>query len=431
MNYWRRLGGRFRREPSVTHQIALFCTAVTLASTATATPTTEGVIAATNSQSAEIVRLEQRVHRGDHHAMTKLAARLQAGRGVRQDLSRAIDLYTVAAEAGVAEAQYNLGNIYLLGEGVVPDEARALTFYKQAADNGHTIASANLRQLQRVAKLPEPAPTAATEIAQTESAPEAINEPAPIATADADPDVASEMDLFVNQREDDPSVVEDPSLVDLEPIQEPRSASELVTLDLSGINAATDAENTGDDTVPDALAEAAETAVIEDGGTSSNDVDAPPVESRTLAETSSPAGGGIGGFFKRLFGADESNEVTTEPPGVDDEALAVNEMDQTTAPVIDGDLDELANVEADAVPSSTDDEGAMAEIGTVDAADEALALAIAEERGIKIVGELDDGADPKVRQATDPITDAIETLAVDDGANEARFRVGATGACGR
>ncbi len=53
--------------------------------------------------------------------------------GCRQDISEAIKLYRQAAEAGVPEAMYHLGECYAGGIGVVADPRRAFEFFFQAA----------------------------------------------------------------------------------------------------------------------------------------------------------------------------------------------------------------------------------------------------------------------------------------------------------
>ena len=58
----------------------------------------------------------------------------------RADNARAVEWYTRAAEAGYAEAQYNLGYMYEQGRGVPQDYAKAVEWYRKAADNGEAAA---------------------------------------------------------------------------------------------------------------------------------------------------------------------------------------------------------------------------------------------------------------------------------------------------
>ena len=55
-----------------------------------------------------------------------------------------IDALRVRAEAGDAEAQYNLGFRYATGRGVPQDDAEAARWYRLAADQGHVGAQNNL-----------------------------------------------------------------------------------------------------------------------------------------------------------------------------------------------------------------------------------------------------------------------------------------------
>ena len=49
-----------------------------------------------------------------------------------------------AAEQGDAEAQSNLGFMYVKGQGVPKDEAKAVHWYEKAAEQGHAKAQKNL-----------------------------------------------------------------------------------------------------------------------------------------------------------------------------------------------------------------------------------------------------------------------------------------------
>ncbi len=48
------------------------------------------------------------------------------------------------AEAGITEAQYNLGVMYDNGQGVTQDYAAAAGWYRKAADQGDALAQSNL-----------------------------------------------------------------------------------------------------------------------------------------------------------------------------------------------------------------------------------------------------------------------------------------------
>lgn len=75
---------------------------------------------------------------GGEKALNNLAWLMLNGFGIEQNIPRAIELFTKAAEAGDTTAMVNLGNIYefpLSGE--APDYRRAIRWYKQAAECGN------------------------------------------------------------------------------------------------------------------------------------------------------------------------------------------------------------------------------------------------------------------------------------------------------
>jgi uncharacterized protein len=61
----------------------------------------------------------------------------------RGDYAAAIKEWQPAADAGDADAQFNLGQAYKLGKGVPVDIAKAQSWYRKAADQGHVQATAN------------------------------------------------------------------------------------------------------------------------------------------------------------------------------------------------------------------------------------------------------------------------------------------------
>ena len=80
-------------------------------------------------------------------AFTPLAAQdLQKGLAAAQagDFATALQEWTPLAEAGDANAQYNLGVMYGRGDGVPQDYAEAVKWYRLAADQGHASAQSNL-----------------------------------------------------------------------------------------------------------------------------------------------------------------------------------------------------------------------------------------------------------------------------------------------
>jgi localization factor PodJL len=81
---------------------------------------------------------------GEPAAVFEVAARLAEGRDTVQNPQMAARLFEKAAEAGLAPAQYRLGNLYEKGFGVARDAALAKTWYERAAQGGNARAMHNL-----------------------------------------------------------------------------------------------------------------------------------------------------------------------------------------------------------------------------------------------------------------------------------------------
>ncbi|CAN7609715.1 peptidoglycan-binding protein [Neorhizobium sp. LjRoot104] len=84
---------------------------------------------------------------GDPNALFEIGARFTDGKGVKSDLSEAANWYKLAADRGLAPAQYRLANLFEKGTGVSRDLSKAMTYYKQAADAGNASAMHNLAVL--------------------------------------------------------------------------------------------------------------------------------------------------------------------------------------------------------------------------------------------------------------------------------------------
>lgn len=80
-------------------------------------------------------------------AQYELATRYAEGRLVPRDLRQAAQWYEKAALQGLAPAQYRLGSMYEKGLGVTRDLGRAKTWYQKAADAGNARAMHNLAVL--------------------------------------------------------------------------------------------------------------------------------------------------------------------------------------------------------------------------------------------------------------------------------------------
>ncbi len=68
----------------------------------------------------------------------------EGGDGIAPDLDKAAAWYREAAEQGLADAQFNLGNLYRTGRGVDKDPRRAVVWYLKAATQGMPVAQYNL-----------------------------------------------------------------------------------------------------------------------------------------------------------------------------------------------------------------------------------------------------------------------------------------------
>ena len=94
------------------------------------------------AQDVEALRLA--AEQGDAEAQANLGVMYMFGRGVPQDDAEAVRWYRLAADQGEAHAQVNLGLMYAEGRGVPQDDAEALRWYRLAADQGNAPAQANL-----------------------------------------------------------------------------------------------------------------------------------------------------------------------------------------------------------------------------------------------------------------------------------------------
>ncbi len=84
---------------------------------------------------------------GDNGAAMGLAALLDQGEGVARDQAAALHWYTVAAEHGVPQAEFDVGIMLDSGRGAARDVAAAAVWYARAATHGQRRAQYNLGQL--------------------------------------------------------------------------------------------------------------------------------------------------------------------------------------------------------------------------------------------------------------------------------------------
>ena len=71
------------------------------------------------------------------------------GRGVPQDHAEAAKWYRLAADQGVAVAQYNLGVRYAVGTGVPQDDVMAYMWWNLAAAQGNAVAKGNKERVEK------------------------------------------------------------------------------------------------------------------------------------------------------------------------------------------------------------------------------------------------------------------------------------------
>jgi len=97
------------------------------------------------AQTSEIDALRVRAEAGDAEAQYNLGFMYHnGGLGVPQDSAEAVRWYRLAADQGHVSAPVHLGFIYANGQGVPQDDAEAVRWYRLAADQGDANAQFNL-----------------------------------------------------------------------------------------------------------------------------------------------------------------------------------------------------------------------------------------------------------------------------------------------
>ncbi len=89
----------------------------------------------------------ENAQKGDPRAMLTLGAFYEQGVGVPRNYIFAMQWYQKAADAGLAEGQYNLGVCYEIGMGNAGDLKKAVQFFEKAADQGLTPAMHKLASM--------------------------------------------------------------------------------------------------------------------------------------------------------------------------------------------------------------------------------------------------------------------------------------------
>ena len=98
-------------------------------------------------QKQEVSMLKQYADNGLAEAQFELGRLYVLGEGVPLDLAAAATWFRLAADQGMAEAQFELGRLYALGEGVPPDINEAAAWFRLAADQGLAEAQFELGKL--------------------------------------------------------------------------------------------------------------------------------------------------------------------------------------------------------------------------------------------------------------------------------------------
>jgi len=89
---------------------------------------------------SELEMIQKRVHKKDAEAMKVLGDKYFSGDlGLAKDVSRAIELWTEAAELGSVEAHNELGIVYYNGNGVEENKSSSIHHWQQAAMKGHVL----------------------------------------------------------------------------------------------------------------------------------------------------------------------------------------------------------------------------------------------------------------------------------------------------
>ena len=98
-----------------------------------------------DDDASQLVMIRKRVEKGDAGAIAGLGDAYYHGfLGLVKDVPRAIELYTEAAELGLAAVHHSLGVVYYFGEGVKEDKPRGVRHWQQAAVKGDALSRYNL-----------------------------------------------------------------------------------------------------------------------------------------------------------------------------------------------------------------------------------------------------------------------------------------------
>ena len=96
------------------------------------------------------VLLSLAAEQGYANAQYQLGVMYMKGDGTKIDVKRAVEFFTLAAEQGLDKAQYNVGVMYANGQGVEQSFTTAKEWFQKAAAQGSKIAIAGLKQVDKV-----------------------------------------------------------------------------------------------------------------------------------------------------------------------------------------------------------------------------------------------------------------------------------------
>lgn len=103
-----------------------------------------GMALAATFTSEQIQKIRNDAEAGNADAQFNLGLMYRKGDGVPQDNALAAQWYQKAADQGNSEAQLNLGVMYRKGLGVPQDEQKACELYTKSAEAGNISAQFNL-----------------------------------------------------------------------------------------------------------------------------------------------------------------------------------------------------------------------------------------------------------------------------------------------
>ena len=99
----------------------------------------------TTDEASALAMIQKRADKGDAAAIAHLGHQYSNGRlGLTKDATRAIELWTEAAELGLLSAHYELGRVYYHGDGVEEDKTMGTHHWQQAAIKGHVLSRHSL-----------------------------------------------------------------------------------------------------------------------------------------------------------------------------------------------------------------------------------------------------------------------------------------------